>query len=113
MHRQATYFAHPCIQILLSYSVNIHISVNFYNHALQGLAWSALSEIVGTVGNHVLHALRPTHRAGELGNEVLLDFGRIGMRFAVNILIDGAHGCIDFCLFDGGLQLILGGLHER
>ena len=31
------------------------------NHALQGLARAALGEVGGPVGNHRLHALRPSH----------------------------------------------------
>ena len=45
----------------LIYAVCIDITVDAGEHALQGLARTALDELVGTVGDHVLRALRPAY----------------------------------------------------
>ena len=82
------------------------------NHALQRLARTALCEVVGTVGNHRLHALCPTHARCELSNEVLLNLSRIGVGLAVHVLIDRTLRSLEVRLLDGGLQLVLGRLHQ-
>lgn len=93
-------------------SVNVHVTVYLRYHATQSLARTALGEVVGTIGNHILHTLGPTYGTGELGNEVGLNLDRVGMRLAVNILIDGADRSLHLNLLDGSLQLVFGGLHE-
>ena len=84
-------------------AMNGNLAINFHDHTLQSLAWSALGEVVSAIGNHVLNTLSPTHRTCKLGNQVLLDFGWVGVRLAVNILIDGAYGSLHLGLFDGNL----------
>ena len=68
-----------------------YIFVDTANHTLERLSGSALREVVGTVGNHILHALRPSYRTGELCDEVGLYLSSIGMRFTVHILVDRAN----------------------
>ena len=93
--------------------MGIDITVDLGNHALESLTGAALGEVVGTVGNHILHTLRPTDTAGELRDEVGLNLGGIGMGLAIHILVDGALGCLDLRLLDGSLEFVLGGLHQR
>ena len=86
--------------------------VNASNHTLKGLARSALQEVVGTSGNHVLHSLCPTHGRCELSDEVGLDIGRICVRLTINILINWALRSRELSLLDSCLEFILGRLHQ-
>ena len=90
-----------------------NVLVDFSNHALQRLARTALRKVGGTILNHVLYNLRPAHRAGQLGYQVLLDFGSIRMRLGVYILINGALRGLELRILNGSLLLVLGRLHQR
>ena len=87
--------------------------VDTANHTLESLAWSTFCEVVGTVLNHIEHTGCPTHAACELCNEVVLDFGRLGVCHAVNILVYGALGNQYCCGLDGFLKFLLCRLHKR
>ena len=60
-------------------SVCRNLTVDLANHTLQSLARTALREVVGTVGNHVLDNLRPAHTACQLGYQVGLDLSRVSV----------------------------------
>ena len=90
-----------------------YFTVDLGYHATQCLARTALCEVVSTVGNHVLHTLCPAHARCQLGNQVLLDLSSIGMRLAVDVLVDRSDGLLELSLLNGGLQFVLGRLHQR
>ena len=77
------------------------------------LARATLDKLVGAGGNHVLHALRPSHRAGELGDQVGLDLLGVGVGLGIDILEDRALRGREVHVLNGLGQLVLGGLHER
>ena len=82
---------------------------NLLDKTLQHCTRTALCEVRSTIGNHVLHCLRPTYRCCQLSHQVLLDFYRVSMRHSVYILIYGALRSMDSCCIDGCFQFNLAG----
>ena len=66
-----------------------------------------------TIGNHVLDNLSPFHGSGELGDEVTLDFLRVGVRKRVNILVNGANRSSEVGFLDSIGEHGVSRLHER
>ena len=85
---------------------------NLCYHTLKCLARTTLDELGCTGSNHILHLLCPAYTGCKLSDEVVLDFCSIGVSLCVYILIYGADRSLEFCLFDGSLELVLGRLHE-
>lgn len=70
--------------------MSFHRLVDAADHTAERLARATLDKLVGAGGNHVLHALRPSHRTGELGDQVGLDLLGVGVGLGIDILEDRA-----------------------
>src|SRR5574344_1074794 len=93
-------------------AVSSHVAVDLGNHALKSLARSTLCEVGSTCCYHSLYLISPFDGGCELGNEVLLDFFRVGVCLSINVLIDRTLRSGECCILDGCLKFVLGWLHE-
>lgn len=86
-------------------------AVDFCYKALEDFAGAEFYEFGGSVGYHVFDGLCPAYGCGELCDEVGFDFGGVGVGTCVNVLVDGAYGCLDVGCLDGFGEFGTCGLH--
>ena len=95
------------------FSHDLNIGADAFYQSLQGASRTKLYELGSTIFDHLAHGLRPSNGTGELGEQILPYFLRVGGGQGRDILIDGASGHAERTLTDGLSQFLLRGLHER
>lgn len=83
-----------------------------YHHTLEGFARATLNKLRGTSVCHSGDFLRPAYAAGELAQEIGFDFLWVGMGGTIDILIDGARGCMELCGCNSLGEFLLGRHHK-
>ena len=67
--------------------MGIGFGVDSFHHALQGGSGPHLDKFGGAILEHILYCGGPTHRRGELHEQVALDFSRVAVRQGVDVLV--------------------------
>ena len=77
-------------------TVSLWLSIDYLSEQIrEHIAGADLGKIGRSVFHHVDYGVAPEHGAGELSDQVSLDFLRVSVGPGVDILVDGAHRSLE------------------